>query len=132
MGLLTRLLGQPQNTEQMQETRRLSIVGESFYQPALASISDAKDSEDVSHDCFAELIPEPTNDHDPNAIMVCIEGQRVGYLSRSNAKRYRAAIVAMVEADQPTICKAFIGRRADDENPNIGVSLDVPLSHPEP
>lgn len=32
----------------------------------------------------AELIPEPTNEHDPNAIKVIVSGQHVGYIKRGS------------------------------------------------
>jgi hypothetical protein len=118
-------------TVEAELTRRLSIVGESHYQTELESICKPIEGEDVRFECFAELIPEPDNEHDPNAIMVCIDGVCVGYLSRRNAARYNKGIVAMREAGQPTICKAFIGRLAQSENPNLGVALDVPLNHLE-
>ena len=34
-----------------------------------------------------ELIPEPTNPHDPNAIKVLIDGKPVGYLAKDDAQR---------------------------------------------
>lgn len=32
--------------------------------------------------------PEPTNDHDPNAVMVCIGGNQVGYVNRLQAPAF--------------------------------------------
>lgn len=36
-----------------------------------------------------KLIPEPTNEHDPNAIMVLIAGEKVGYISREDNKKVK-------------------------------------------
>jgi HIRAN domain len=106
---------------------RLSVVGESNYQPALLAITGSSPGQDVAHDCIAELVPEPTNPHDPNAIMVRVEGRCVGYLSRQNAVKFGPRINAMIDAGQPTICNAFIGCKPDTGNPNLGVSLEVVL-----
>lgn len=106
---------------------RLPVVGESNYQPALLSITGSSPGQDVACDCIAELVPEPMNPHDPNAIMVKVEGRCVGYLSRQNAVKFGSRIKAMIEAGQPTICNAFIGCKPDTGNPNLGVSLEVVL-----
>ena len=39
-------------------------------------------------DTEALLVPEPSNPHDPNAVMVQIEGRLVGYLPRDEAVAY--------------------------------------------
>jgi hypothetical protein len=106
---------------------RLPVVGESFYQPALLAISGSSPGEEVALDCIAELVPEPSNPHDPNAIMVKVEGRCVGHLSRQNAVRFGPRINAMIKAGQPAICNAFIGCKPDTGNPNLGVSLEVTL-----
>ena len=134
MGLLRRLLSsQPESgvAEPIATTtyERVPVVGESHYQPALRSICGAAEGEEVRYDCFAELVLEPDNPHDPNAVMVQIEGQCVGYLSRSNAVRYREMIQTMVDAGQPATCTAFVGCAPDTGNPNLGVSLEVAVSH---
>lgn len=100
MGLLSRLIGrEPEADEPLFEVssrvtyeERIAIVGESHYQDAIRAACGAGPGEDVGFDCIAELVPEPTNKHDPNAIMVQIDGRRVGYLSRSDARAYGPAI----------------------------------------
>lgn len=133
MGLLRRLLHPPEKPPTRSSARpsilepRLSIVGESHYQPALLSITSSSPGEDVAFDCIAELVPEPTNPHDPHAVMVRIEGKCVGYLSRQNARRLGPRLKEMLDAGQPTICSAYIGCKPDTGNPNLGVSLEVAL-----
>ncbi|XRD69235.1 DUF2510 domain-containing protein [Microbacterium esteraromaticum] len=39
-------------------------------------------------DLVAALVPEPSNPHDVNAVMVQINGQHVGYLEKEDAARY--------------------------------------------
>lgn len=134
MSLLRRILGRPTNsvppTSSPRATivePRLPVVGESNYQVALLDITGSSPGQDVAHDCIAELVPEPTNPHDPNAIMVKVEGKCVGYLSRQNAVKFGPRVKAMIEAGQPTICNAFIGCKPDTGNPNLGISLEVVL-----
>ena len=40
-----------------------------------------------------ELIPEPTNQHDPNAIKVVIAGQHVGYIPKTDTELVQAFLV---------------------------------------
>lgn len=134
MGTLRRLLNLPEKPPRARPPAptsnfepRLSIVGESHYQPALLAITGSSAGQEVAHDCIAELLPEPTNPHDPNAVMVRVEGKCVGYLSRQNAVEFGPRIKAMIETGQPTICNAFIGCKPDTGNPNLGVALEVVL-----
>jgi hypothetical protein len=95
------------------------IVGESHYQRALARIA-GRDPEGVNHHCEAILIPEPTNPHDPNAVLVTIAGRPVGYLRRDDAFDYTDQLAAMGRTGQTARCPAYIcggfvdadGRRA--------------------
>ena len=109
--------------------RRLSVVGEASYQPALRKVSGAPVSGGWDWEGFATLVPEPTNAYDSNAVMVQIEGRCVGYLSRENAKRYLPVINELVEGGVPTMCSAYVGR-SEDGNPNLGVSLHIPDDWP--
>lgn len=134
MGTLRHLLNLPEKPPQAESSARtsifeprLSIVGESHYQPALLSITNCSPGQEVAFDCIAELVPEPTNPHDPHAVMVRIEGKCVGYLSRQNAQRLGPRLKEMLAAGQPTICNAYIGCKPDTGNPNLGVSLEVDL-----
>ena len=43
-------------------------------------------------DLVAALVPEPSNPHDRNAIMVQINGQHIGYLEKEDAARYQPVI----------------------------------------
>jgi hypothetical protein len=134
MGTLRRLLNLPEKPPQTGSSARtsifeprLSIVGESHYQTALLSITNSSPGEEVAVDCIAELVPEPTNPHDPHAVMVRVEGQCVGYLSRQNARKFGPRLKKMLDAGQPAICNAYIGCKPDTGNPNLGVSLEVIL-----
>lgn len=43
-------------------------------------------------DCFAELRPEPTNEFDPHAIAVIVDGMRVGYIAKNHARKVKTYI----------------------------------------
>ncbi|MGF2950070.1 HIRAN domain-containing protein [Microbacterium alcoholitolerans] len=51
-----------------------------------------RDEEIERMDLIAALVPEPTNPHDKNAVMVQINGQHVGYLEKETAALYVSAI----------------------------------------
>ena len=66
------------------------------------------------------LVPQPDNPFDGHAVVVQIQGQTVGYLSRSDARRYQSRLRAL---DQPKDVPAkLIGGTPD--KPFFGVLLD--------
>lgn len=73
------------------------VAGTEYRQDAIkkAVIQLCKDSGDefdpedfYQEEVSASLIPEPDNEHDPNAVKVVIKRQHVGYLPRSLAASY--------------------------------------------
>lgn len=99
------------------------IVGEAFYQAALERIAGGKTEDGVEVETPALLVPEPTNPHDHNAVAVQIFGHTVGYLSRPNAARYRAAHGLI-----PASCTALIvggWDRGPEDQGHFGVKLDI-------
>ena len=110
--------------------RKISVVGESNYQDALRKVSGAPPAGDWKFECQARLVPEPTNPYDPKAVMVQIDGECVGYLSRRNASIYGPRVRALIEAEGEAVCGAFVGRAGDSENPNLGVRLNAPKDSP--
>lgn len=140
MGLLARLLGQEparRSTPLVEATlfvtkpERIAVVGESNYQPALLSITGTKVGEACNHDCFAELKPEPSNPYDSNAVMVCIDGHCVGYLSRTDAAELGPAIDEALSEGQLNVVRAHIaGRGEGSRTPNLGVFLHLEVGRP--
>jgi hypothetical protein len=106
-------------------TELVAAVGESHYQDALRSLCGNQRWEDVQFDCTAVLVPQPTNPHDPNAVMVQVDATLVGYLSRGDAINYQALIR---EATPRLIhCEARIaGRGPGADTSNLGVFLRLP------
>jgi hypothetical protein len=66
----------------------LEVVGESHYQAHLWRLAGGFRPERVRHAVQAVLVPEPSNPHDENAVMVIIDGGLVGYLAREDAVVY--------------------------------------------
>jgi hypothetical protein len=66
----------------------LEVVGESFHQPVLWHLAHANVGDKVRCNIAAVLVPEPDNQHDPNAIAVHIDGQIIGHLPRAIARQY--------------------------------------------
>lgn len=90
---------------------QVDVVGESHYKESLRSLFPAKLPADGSQsiDTTAILLPEPTNKHDPNAVMVLVQGKHVGYLAREDAARYAPVLNQLIRANlQPeTSCNIW-------------------------
>lgn len=107
----------------------VEVVGESHYQGALRDICGSEPDEDIAFDCVAVLVPEPNNPYDAAAVMVQIEGQLVGYLSRSDARAYRASIDASARQGSFLAASARIAGRGPERGSrttNVGVFLKLP------
>ena len=142
MGLLRRLFGgeddrsmpvhtAPDEFEQRAEEVerfgdiRVDVVGESNYQEAIRKACGWKEGVETHFECMAELVPEPDNRYDPNAIMVRIDGACVGYLSRGDALNYGSAIKAGIQRQGSGCCRAVIAGRASGKTNNLGVFLHL-------
>lgn len=101
----------------------LEVVGESHYQEALEEICGGRTEFGADKVRDAVLAPEDDNPYDKNAVAVRIQGKHVGYLGRSDARKYRAKI-----GKKQTACKAEIsgGWSRDDgeDQGHFGVCLD--------
>jgi HIRAN domain-containing protein len=49
----------------------------------------------AAREVTAQLLTEPANPHDPNAVSVQVEGQTVGYLPREIAPKYASVLTSM-------------------------------------
>lgn len=66
------------------------VTGESHYQDALEKIAGPKEHAAKEFLCKALIVPEQTNQHDKNACAIYIDGMKVGYMERLDAKSYRS------------------------------------------
>jgi hypothetical protein len=105
--------------------QRIDVVGESHYQSAIRKACGWKRGTDTLFECMAELVPEPTNAYDPNAIMVKVDGRQVGYLSRADAAELGPWIVQSVQQQGTGMVRAVIAGHADGRTDNLGVFLHV-------
>ncbi|KKC34663.1 hypothetical protein WH91_01645 [Devosia psychrophila] len=101
------------------------IVGESNYQEALDRIAGGKTKKGHEVEFLATLIREPNNSHDRNAIAVLIEGRKVGYVARREAK----AMAEMIDRrgySQFTADAMIVGGWTDSKGEgHYGVKLDL-------
>lgn len=105
----------------------LHVVGESNYQPALISICGQYTRSGYDHEHSALIMLEPSNRHDPSAVVVKIYGLRVGYLPRNQAVRVGTQMKEV--GIQHAKCMARIrgGWRTNQYDEGMyGVSLAVP------
>lgn len=104
-------------------------VGEAGYQEALHDICGGYAPDGHEHGCIAHLIPEPTNEHDSNAVAVHIHGRKVAYLSRDDAIRYRDEMARAGFPGASLYCPAMIvggWKRGRSDIGHFGVRLGVP------
>ena len=107
----------------------LEVVGEASYQDNLWRIIRERRSPDrrVREEVYAVLAAEPDNPYDANAVAVWIEGLKVGYLSREDARRYRPGLQALEQKHGKPIALAGViaggGMRADGPG-RLGVFLE--------
>lgn len=107
----------------------VEVVGASRRQDAIEAIvaREGRSGRTVTVD--AVLLLDDANPHDPNAVRVEIDGALVGYLSRDNARRYRADLAAAGTPHAIVRCKArIVGGFATEsgERAHFGVRLDLP------
>jgi hypothetical protein len=76
---------------------------------------------------LAQLVPEPTNRYDPNAVRVDIDGACVGYLSRADAVELGPEISEALAEHGSGLVRAVIAGRAAGETDNLGVFLHLRL-----
>jgi hypothetical protein len=101
----------------------IDVVGVSQYQRVLEAAAAAGASLD------ATLILEDSNPYDDQAVAVHIAGECAGYLSRANARAYRADLAAAGTPDLIVRCKAkIVGgfETRDGGRAHFGLKLDLP------
>jgi DNA-directed RNA polymerase subunit RPC12/RpoP len=123
----------------------LEVVGEASYQDNLWRVVGGRGllEDRVRVDVYAVLVAETDNPYDANAVSVWVQGLKVGYLSRDDARRYRPGLLALERKHGKPIALAGAivggGIRADGPG-RLGVFLDHdpadfglrPMSPPPP
>jgi len=119
------------NTKSKPGTYSLDIVGESHYQSSLEKICGGKTKQGHKKIVQATLIHEDDNPYDDKAIRVDIEGMTVGYLSKTNARKYRKKLENVGHPWITVSCPAMIVGGWDRGGGNkgfFGVKLDLSKS----
>ncbi|HJS79177.1 MAG TPA: hypothetical protein VJ748_01030 [Vitreimonas sp.] len=102
----------------------VDVVGVSQYQRVLEAAAERGGA------ISATLFLESDNPHDDQAVAVYIAGERAGYLSRANARAYRADLAAVGAPDLTVHCNAkIVGgfETRSGERAHFGLKLDLPL-----
>jgi hypothetical protein len=106
----------------------LEVVGESHYQDNLWRLVGARPHDErVIQDIYAVLVAEDHNPYDPDAVGVWVNGLKVGYFSREDARRYRPGLLAQQQTHSKPIALAGViaggGMRSDGPG-MLGVFLN--------
>ena len=107
----------------------IEVVGVSRRQDTLADIvaRHGRNGRTLTTDAILSL--EDTNPYDANAVRVEIDGALIGYISRDNARRYRADLAAAGTPRATVRCRArIVGgfETPGGERASFGVRLDLP------
>lgn len=104
-----------------------SAVGTSYHKDELVELAQNPRGKEALVYCTARLEPEHANPHDANAVVVVIEGKKVGHLSREFAKEFRGLFAQFGLPLQPTTCDAVIsnGLLCDYGDYSHSVELDL-------
>ena len=103
-------------------TTEVRVAGESHHQDALLELTGGRRHYGgVRMEQVARLLPEPNNSADPEAIVVTIGGRTVGYLSHTDATRYRDVIAAAIQRSGRASCRALIVGGWEREHGNVGL-----------
>lgn len=101
----------------------VSVVGVAQYQRVLEAAAEAGAIVDVV------LVLEDDNPHDDLAVAVHLDHRRAGYLSRADARRFRADLASAGYAHVSVRVKAkLVGgfETASGERAHLGLKLDLP------
>ena len=98
------------------------VVGESFQRDHLMALIRAHKALETGEIlATAVLEPEPTNEFDPTAVKVVVEGVQVGYIAKFDS----AVVTKMIEKSGKSVYEvpAKIGFDAESPAPLIGVKI---------
>ena len=96
------------------------VVGESFYHRDLAELALALAADGEKAHCFAELVREPSNQYDSNAIRVVIHGRTVGHVNREDASDYQALLKSREERGERSFVQVTLNGGERTSSGGIG------------
>ncbi|HKP99662.1 MAG TPA: HIRAN domain-containing protein [Actinomycetes bacterium] len=85
----------------------VNAAGESHYQDALEAVAGGRTAFGVCSPLItAELVREPANPYDPNAVRVDADGHQLGYVVKEDAPRFHVVTDKLAAQDRPATCRA--------------------------
>lgn len=115
--------------------REVDVVGESHHQDELLALTGGRRRYGgVDVEAVADLVPEPDNRFDPDAVAVHVEGAPVGHLRHGDAVDLRPLIDEAVRRQGAARCRARIRGGWDRGRGDVGafgVVLDLPPARAE-
>ncbi len=106
----------------------IDVVGESNYQEALEEAVGGRKPKGVHETATVELLLEDDNPYDDQAVAVLLDGAKVGYLSRDNARLFRAELGGDLASARKILCKGRVRggwSRGPRDRGHFGVTLDI-------
>jgi hypothetical protein len=101
--------------------RAVDVVGESRHQDELLELTGGRRRYGGVHtETVAELVSEPENPVDPNAVIVRIDGRHVGYVRRQDVEWLAALIDESNDLHGFSSCRAIIGGGWDRGRGDVG------------
>lgn len=101
----------------------IEVVGESHCQPALRRARSNALNIDGRLMFWATIEPENDNPHDANAVAIKFENQKLGHLTKGDAKTFRAAYAEAISQNKPIVTRACLTGGTKGK-PTIGLMLD--------
>lgn len=100
--------------------RGFEIVGEASYQDAISDLVGGHQEGGVNCPCDVVISPEPENRFDAGAIVVRVDGERVGYIARGQTDAFRAELARLGLAGQSVMAPGEIVGGWDDGDDDVG------------
>lgn len=110
----------------------VDVVGEANYQPALEWAAQGRTVDGPRRPLVtAQLVREPRNRYDRNAVRVDVGGHCVGYIPRGQASLFHSVLAQVRAAGMPATCRAWLTGGWDRgvlDRGHFGLQLDL---HPD-
>jgi hypothetical protein len=111
----------------------VQVVGESNYQASLRWAARGTNTEGPNNSrVYAEVIPDPTNRYDSNAVRIQVGGRLVGYLARADAAAYQSLLLPFAASGRIPACEARIkGGYTTDDGFHASLGIELYMGRPD-
>ncbi len=99
----------------------VQVVGESYRQDAIERVAGPRTSSgaSISH-VTAQLVREPKNKHDRNAVAVLVGGEHCGYIAKEQAPTFGPVVDELKAMGRPATCQADVTGGWDQGGDDVG------------